>query len=101
MALTRQQRERLVLELYNQGKNTREIAEEARMSFSAIGAILKKAEEEKEVQGEQEQKLSLSSKAYKLFSERKTLAQVAIALNIREPDVNGFMIKLKMTFTLL
>ena len=71
------------------------------MSFSAIGAILKKAEEEKEVQGEQEQKLSLSSKAYKLFSERKTLAQVAIALNIREPDVNGFMIKLKMTFTLL
>jgi predicted DNA-binding protein YlxM (UPF0122 family) len=101
MALTRQQRERLVLELYNQGKNTREIAEEARMSFSAIGAILKKAEEEKEVQGEQEQKLSLSSKAYKLFSERKTLAQVAIALSIREPDVNGFMIKLKMTFTLL
>ena len=50
MVLTRQQRERLVLELYNQGKNTRGIAEEARMSFSAIGAILKKAEEEKEAQ---------------------------------------------------
>ena len=48
MVLTRQQRERLVLDLYNQGKNTREIAEEARMSFSAIGAILKKAEQEKE-----------------------------------------------------
>jgi transcriptional regulator of met regulon len=28
-------------------------------------------------QGEQEQKLSLASQAYKLFSERKTLAQVA------------------------
>jgi len=28
-------------------------------------------------QGEQEQKLSLASQAYKLFSERKTLAQLA------------------------
>ncbi len=73
MVLTRQQRERLVLDLYSQGKNTREIAEEARMSFSAIGAILKKAEEEKEAQGEQEQKLSLASQAYKLFSEPKKL----------------------------
>jgi DNA-binding NarL/FixJ family response regulator len=43
MISTRQERERLVLDLYNQGKNTREIAQEARMSFSAIGAILKKA----------------------------------------------------------
>ena len=29
MVLTRQQRERFVLDLYNQGKSTREIAEEA------------------------------------------------------------------------
>ena len=91
MVLTRQQREKLVLDLYSQGKNTREIAQEARMSFSAIGAILKKAEEEKEAQGEQEQKLSLASQAYKLFSEpKKTLAQVAIALNLREPEVTKF-----------
>jgi hypothetical protein len=91
MVTIRQERERLVLDLYNQGKNTREIAQEARMSFSAIGAILKKAEEEKEAQGEQEQKLSLASQAYKLFSEpKKTLAQVAIALNLREPEVTKF-----------
>jgi transposase len=77
MVLTRQQRERLVLELYNQGKNTREIAEQTRMSFSAIGAILKKAEQENKAQGEQTEELSLSSQAYKLFSERRTLAQVA------------------------
>jgi hypothetical protein len=93
MVLTRQQRERLVLELYNQGKNTRKIAEEARMSFSAIGAILKKAEKENKAQGEQTEKLSLSSQSYKLFSERKTLAQVAIALNLREPEVNKFYIE--------
>ena len=90
MVLTRQERERLVLDLYNQGRNTREIAQEARMSFSAIATILKKAEEEKEAKEQQEQKVSLSSQAYKLFSERRTLAQVAIALNLREPDVTKF-----------
>lgn len=61
MITTRQERERLVLDLYNQGKNTREIAQEARMSFSAIGAILKNAEKEKETSREQEQTLSLAS----------------------------------------
>jgi transposase-like protein len=90
MVLSRQERERLVLDLYNQGKNIREIAQEARMSFSAIGAILKKAEEEKGAEEQQGQKMSLSSQAYKLFSERRTLAQVAIALNLREPDVTKF-----------
>lgn len=69
--------------LYNQGKNTREIAQEVRMSFSAIGAILKKAEEEKGAEEQEGQKMSLSSQAYKLFSERRTLAQIAIALNLR------------------
>ena len=72
MISTRQERERFVLDLYNQGRNTREIAE-ARMSFSTIAAILKKVEKEKEAQGVQEQKLSLSSQAYKLFSERRTM----------------------------
>jgi hypothetical protein len=60
------------------------------MSFSAIGAILKKAEEEKGAEEQQGQKMSLSSQAYKLFSERRTLAQVAIALNLKEPDVTNF-----------
>ena len=45
--LTRQKRQRLVLELYNQGKTIREIAKEARMSFRDIGVILNKAVEEK------------------------------------------------------
>ena len=50
MVLTRQQRERLVLDLYNQGKSTREIAEEARMSFKDIGTIIKKIRLEKEAE---------------------------------------------------
>ena len=91
MVLTREQKERLVLDLYNQGKSTREIAEEARMSFRDIGAILDKAEEEKKTSKEQAEKVSQSTQAYKLFSEGKSPVQVAIALNIREPEVLGFM----------
>jgi hypothetical protein len=83
MILTRQQRERLVLDLcYNQGKNTRGIAQDARMSFSAIGAILKKAEEEKEARTK-----AVSSLPGLLFSEGKTPLQVAIALNLTNAQV--------------
>jgi transposase len=87
--MTRKERERLVLELYyNQGKTIREIAKEARMSFRDIGAILNKAVEEKtEASKEQEQQqLSLSAQAYRLFSEGKTPLEVAIALNLRESE---------------
>ena len=95
MVLTRQERERLVLELYNQGKTIREIAKEVRMSFRDIGIILNKAVQEKSKapkqeqqdnaeQSQQEPHLSLAAQAYKLFSERKTPLEVAIALNLGE-----------------
>jgi hypothetical protein len=46
--LTRQERERFVIELYyNQGKTYREISKEARISFRDIGLILNKEVEEK------------------------------------------------------
>ena len=57
------------LDLYTQGKSTREIAEEARMSFRHIGVILNKAMEEKETSKEQAEKVSQSTQAYQLFSE--------------------------------
>ena len=50
--LTRQEREQIVLDLYNQGKTIRDIAKEVRISFRDIGAVLKK-EEEKERQKKQ------------------------------------------------
>ena len=99
--LTRQERERLVMELYyNQGKTYREISKEVRISPRDIGVILNKAVQEKikvskeeqqnnaeqNQQEEGKQKLSLSSQAYKLFSERKTLLEVAITLNLRESE---------------
>ena len=102
--MTRQEKERLVLELYNQGKTYREIAKEARISPRDIGIILNKVVEEKTKeskeegikqqddnakqsnQQEQQQHLSLSAQAYKLFSYRKTPLEVAIALNLRESE---------------
>jgi hypothetical protein len=85
---TRQERENLVLELYfNQNKNTREISQEAKMSFREIGTILGKARKDKEAIKEQTEKQSLSTQAYRLFSEGNTPTQIAIALNIRQPEV--------------
>src|SRR5918992_2932723 len=100
--MTRQERERLVLNLYNQGKTIREIAKEVRMSFRDIGVILNKTLKEKtEEQGikqnnnnnggeKNQERLTLSSQAYKLFSERKTPLEVAIALNLRESEATKF-----------
>src|SRR5215218_8237881 len=104
--LTRQERERLVVDLYyNQGKTYREIAKEARISPRDIGVILNKVIEGKKTEGskeeddnsnsknhnqENEQRLSLSAQAYKLFSDRKTPLEVAIALNLGESEATKF-----------
>ena len=72
------------------------------MSFRDIGAILNKVVEEKtetlkeynngaeKSQQEEEQQLSLSTQAYKLFSEGKTPLEVSIALNLRESEATKF-----------
>jgi transposase len=104
--LTRQEREKFVVELYNQGKTYRQISKEATISPRDIGVILK-AVEDKSTEGfkeeqqennndaendqEQEQQhLPLSTQAYKLFSEGKTLLEVAIALNLIESEATEF-----------
>jgi hypothetical protein len=72
--LTRQEKERLVIDLYNQGKTIRDIAKELRMSFRDIDAILKKSGEKEEEKEKEEKQLLLSpsTKAYRLFSKGKT-----------------------------
>jgi hypothetical protein len=104
--LTRQERELLVLDLYyNQGKTYREISKEARIFPRDIGFILNKVIEEKKTEGlkeeqdninsnnhnqENEQRLSISAQAYKLFSDRKTPLEVAIELNLGESEATKF-----------
>jgi hypothetical protein len=54
--LTRQERERLVLELYNQGKTYREIFKEARISPRDIEVILNEVVEENKTDGWKEER---------------------------------------------
>ena len=98
--LTRQERERLVLDLYNQGKTYREISKEARISPRDIGVILNRIEEKTEAKvqqdnntdadKDQQQHLSLSTQAYKLFCEDKTPLEAAIELNLKELEATEF-----------
>jgi len=73
---------------YNQGKTTHEIAEIERMSISDIFAILKE-EARRQKYNDQQQQVEISSKAYTFFSEKKSTVKVAIALNLREPEVTN------------
>ena len=94
--MSREEKERRIIDLYyNQGKTTREIIKELRVSPNHISAVLKKKEEEERnncstVTNNQQQSSSSSSfatKAYELFSKGKRPVDVAIALNLREPEV--------------
>lgn len=90
VVLTRDERQRRVIELHNQGKGTREIAEILQMSFRDIGLILREADKEKETEQQRTRQEFLSSRAYKKFSERKSPAEVAIELNIRAQEAIVF-----------
>ena len=105
MSITRQEREKLVLDLYyNQGKNIREIAQEARMSFRDIGSILNKADEGREqkiiimisrTKSNNKNKNSRSSYLYlhkltSYFLKVNTPIQVAVALNLKESEITRF-----------
>jgi hypothetical protein len=104
MILTRQEKENLIIDLYNQRQNYKEIARTARVSVRDIKPVLEKAEKEREKKlglstqkrkdnesdNNQRQKLSIPSQAYQLFSEGKTPLEVAIELNLREGQVTKY-----------
>jgi transposase len=105
MVLTRQEKEKLILDLYNQGKTYKQIAETARVSPRDIKPVLEKAEKEREKElgintqkgnngntenQNQTQKISIFSQAYHLFSEGKTPLEVAIELNLKESEVTKY-----------
>src|SRR6476620_8728843 len=110
------EKEKLVIDLYyNQRKNVRQIAQEARISFRDIAAILKKKEEAAAVNGDgggngngirvamdnQQQQLGngsshfnqKSTQAYKLFSEGKKPVEVAIQLSVSEKEATRYYIE--------
>ena len=83
-ALTRHAKEMLVLDLYyNQNKTYRQIAEEAKICPGDIKTIVDKKVKEAELT----ESTSISSQAFNLFLQGKTPIQVAITLNLKEPEV--------------
>jgi hypothetical protein len=91
MVLSRTEREQLVIELYQQGKTIREIAQEVRMSFGDIGSIIRKVtglqddDGKSKGQGQDNKPLATLSKdtqAFKLFSVGKKPTEVAIKLDL-------------------
>jgi hypothetical protein len=79
IGLNRKEKEKLVVDLYESGSNYREIAKQARVSLRDIKGILDKANGV--------HSLCKSSQAYSMFSEGKSPTDVAIALDMREPEV--------------
>jgi DNA-binding CsgD family transcriptional regulator len=93
-------RERHVIELYKQGKSTRDIAKELRMSLRDISIILRKkshgspSTDNGNIDNTNNKSPNqIATQAYKLFSEGKKPFEVAIELGIREPQVNKFFIE--------
>lgn len=81
---TQEEKETLVIELYKQGRNRREIAKEAHMSFSPISDIIKRFEG---VESKEKNPLSKETKALKLFSKGQNLVYVATKLDMKPEDV--------------
>ena len=102
------ERERQVLELYDQGKSTRDIAKELRMSLRDISIILRNSQlshgivitkdngnsYNNNIDNDNNKSLNqIATQAYKLFSEGKTPFEVAIELGLREAQVNKLFIE--------
>jgi hypothetical protein len=103
--LSNVEREKLVIDLYyNQRKNVRQIAQEARISFRDIAAIIKKKEaavnggngddsgsgNEIAVVDNQQIKKDNNTQAYKLYSEGKKPVDVAVQLGLSEKEVTRY-----------
>src|SRR5437016_4064117 len=95
------EKEKLVIDLYyNQRKNVRQIAQEARISFRDIAAIIKKKEaavnggsgsgngivamdnQQQQMGNSSSQSNQKSTQAYRLFREGKKPVEVAIQLGL-------------------
>jgi hypothetical protein len=91
MVMKREEKEKLLLDLYyNKGYTYRQITKELKMSPNQIRDIIRRHEEKDNAIASRKRELSLSSKAYKLYSKGKNSVQVAIMLNILESQATQF-----------
>ncbi len=78
--VTKEEAEELIVNLHKKGKGTREISKVVHKNFSYVGEVLRRRFTEEYV--DTIPNLSKETQALKLFSEKKTPTQVAIALNL-------------------
>jgi hypothetical protein len=112
--LSNVEREKLVIDLYyNQRKNVRQIAQEARISFRDISAIIKKKEagvndisgsgkgirlvdnqqqhqQSDDINNNNKSPNEKATKAYKLYDEGKKPVEVAVRLGLSEKEVTRY-----------
>jgi hypothetical protein len=87
-------RKKRVIDLYfDQHKTYAEIAEIERISPRDIHAIIKEEKARRQKYEHEKQQQEISSKAYKLFSEKKSPVEVAIILNLKEPEATKLFIE--------
>src|SRR6188472_1378008 len=91
------ERERHVIELYDQGKSTRDIAKELRMSLRDISSILRKNQVSHGLpfpiidnNNNNKSPNQKSTQAYKLYSEGKKPVEVAIQLGLPERQATKY-----------
>jgi len=77
--MNRGEKRQLVVQLYNEGKTMREISKDVHMSFSDIGSITKKLNDELEPK---KKEISKEFQALRLFRKRRDPVDVAISLDL-------------------
>jgi hypothetical protein len=88
--LTRAEKERRVIELYELEWTYREIAKEVHMSLGDISSVIRRHTGEVKVKAEsgQQHAETVDTQAFKLFEEGRTPVQVAISLDIQSDEVS-------------
>ena len=84
--LTREEKEKQVVHLYEQGKSIREIAHELHLSFSTISSVIKRHTGEANAEIEKKQ-TEVDSRVFKLFEAGKTPIQVVIESGLNAGEV--------------
>src|SRR5215210_3654441 len=88
LKITKDRKKRVIDLYFNQHKTYAEIAQIEKMSPRDIHAIIKEEEARRQKYEHKQHQEEISSKAYGLFSKGKKSIEVAIALNLREPEVS-------------
>src|SRR5918993_5212900 len=94
MVLSREEKEKMVLELYyNKSYTYKQLTRELRMSPNQLREIIKRYEEKNDAIANKKKELSLSSQAYKLFYEGKNNVEVAIKLDLPQDQITQFRLE--------